>query len=145
MKRAAIKPGTKRIARKTPLQAGTKILPRRGFDAAPSRTGTMKRRTAKPSDAKNRSAAWLAAVRAIPHCVLCQRQRSVEAAHENQGKGIGWKVPDCLTAAICPVCHFDIDNGSEKTLEVRRQLMSKAIRATIVYLFQHDMIGVVRA
>lgn len=145
MKRTALKPGTKPLQRKTPLRAGTKILPRLGFEAAPARPAKMKRRAVKPSDAKNRSEAWLDAVRSIPHCVLCKRRREVQAAHENQGKGVGWKVPDCLTAAICPECHYDIDNGNEKTLEVRRSLMSRAIRATIVYLFQNDMIGAVRA
>ena len=145
MKRTALKPGTKPLQRKTAMKPGTKVLPRRGFEAAPKRHATMKRRAPKPSDAKNRSEAWLAAVRSIPHCVLCKRLRDVQAAHENQGKGIGWKVPDCLTAAICPECHHDIDNGNRLTLEVRRQLMGKAIRATIVYLFQNDMIGAVRA
>lgn len=133
------------LARKTPLKAGSKVLPRRALqqvgEGMPKRPTTMKRRSPKPSDAKNRSAAWLAMVRSIPNCQHCGKLRPIQAAHQNQGKGIGMKVPDCLTAALCDTCHFEIDNGSKATLAERRWWLGQAIRKTIVYLFQHDLIG----
>lgn len=136
----------KGLQRKAPMKASTKQLPRmelqRAGESMPKRSGTMKRsKVKKPSDAKNRSELWLAAVRSIPTCMKCGRCRKSQAAHQNQGKGIGWKVPDCLTAALCDECHFEIDNGSTLTLEIRRALLARAQQKTLVYLFTHDMIG----
>ncbi|EDI3041917.1 hypothetical protein CDK59_17845 [Salmonella enterica subsp. enterica serovar Kentucky] len=47
-----------------------------------------------------RSNRWLQAVREIDCCILCGRY-GVQAAHRNEGKGIGLKVDDSLTAALC--------------------------------------------
>lgn len=81
----------------------------------------------------HRSPSWLAAVRAIESCVLCGNH-GTQAAHRNEGKGMGLKVDDCLTAAICQDCHFIIDNGKDLTLMERRELMDKAILKTLVEL-----------
>ena len=59
-----------------------------------------------------RSKKWLQAVRDIEFCVLCGRY-GVQAAHRNEGKGVGIKVDDCLTAALCVDCHSRIDNGRD--------------------------------
>lgn len=42
-----------------------------------------------------RSKKWLQAVRDIEFCVLCGRY-GVQAAHRNEGKGVGIKVDDSL-------------------------------------------------
>lgn len=77
-----------------------------------------------------RSAKWLRAVRAIEYCVRCGKW-GVQAAHRNEGKGMGMKVSDALTAALCGGCHVEIDNGRDMTREQRRVEMDRAILATI--------------
>ncbi|EDD5459837.1 hypothetical protein B1M60_09445 [Salmonella enterica subsp. enterica serovar Dublin] len=77
-----------------------------------------------------RSNKWLQAVREIDCCVLCGRY-GVQAAHRNEGKGIGLKVDDSLTAALCPPCHERIDNGKDLSREERRSEMDRAIVLTL--------------
>lgn len=80
-----------------------------------------------------RSNKWLQAVREIDCCVLCGRY-GVQAAHRNEGKGVGMKVDDCLTAALCEQCHTRIDNGKDMTREERRAEMDRAIVLTLKQL-----------
>lgn len=89
--------------------------------------------------ARYRSEKWLAAVRSIESCVLCHRY-GVQAAHRNQGKGMSQKVDDCLTAAICPECHHEIDNGKELTRDERRARLDHAICLTVAELARRGMI-----
>ena len=77
-----------------------------------------------------RNKKWLQAVREIDCCVLCGRY-GVQAAHRNEGKGIGMKVDDSLTAALCPDCHTRIDNGRDLSREHRRAEMDRAIVLTL--------------
>lgn len=77
-----------------------------------------------------RSAKWLQAVREIECCVICGKY-GVQAAHRNEGKGVGLKVDDCLTAALCHECHATIDNGRDMTREERRAEMDRAIVLTL--------------
>ncbi|KAB7673664.1 hypothetical protein [Plesiomonas shigelloides] len=88
-----------------------------------------------------RSSRWLAAVRSLECCVLCGRY-GVQAAHRNEGKGMAHKVDDCLTAALCPDCHREIDNGHGLTREERRQKMDTAIIETIAQLARRGLIRV---
>lgn len=77
-----------------------------------------------------RSLAWRQAVAEIGACVLCGRH-GVQVAHRNEGKGMGLKTDDCLTAAICPPCHHEIDNGKHLHQYERRALMDRAIVLTV--------------
>lgn len=77
-----------------------------------------------------RSAHWLRAVADIECCVLCRRH-GVQAAHRNEGKGIGLKADDCLTAALCPECHREIDQGKTMSRDERRATMDRAIVLTL--------------
>ncbi|MDK1186568.1 MULTISPECIES: hypothetical protein [Cronobacter] len=86
------------------------------------------------------SAKWLAAVRQIECCVLCNRWRGL-AAYRNEGKGTGLKVDDSLTAALCVDCHHAIDNGRELTREERRALMDRAIVLTLCELTRRGLGG----
>ncbi|EOI3503259.1 hypothetical protein ACULV4_000419 [Cronobacter dublinensis] len=86
-----------------------------------------------------RSAKWLAAVRQLDCCVLCRRW-GVQAAHRNEDKGLGLKVDDSLTAALCVDCHHAIDNGSELTREERRALMDRAIVLTLRELTRRGLV-----
>ena len=83
----------------------------------------------RPKDIPYRSNKWLAAVRSLDYCVLCDAH-GVQAAHRNEGKGAGMKTSDCLTAALCPECHSEIDQGKHMTREERRSTMNAAIVMT---------------
>ena len=90
-----------------------------------------------------RSKKWLAAVRSLEYCVNCGRYH-VEAAHRNEGKGMGQKVDDCLSAALCHECHYEIDNGKNLSREEKRDLMDNAILKTLVQLARRGLIEVVQ-
>lgn len=89
-----------------------------------------------------RSEKWLAAVRSIECCVLCGRYGS-QAAHRNEGKGGGMKTDDCLTAALCHDCHYEIDNGRDLNLDQRRALMDRAIVLTLKALVHAGKVSIV--
>lgn len=77
---------------------------------------------------KNRK--WLAAVGSLETCVLCGAY-GVQVAHRNEGKGMGMKAGDHMTAALCPACHHEIDNGKDLPLSERRARMDRAIVLTL--------------
>lgn len=77
-----------------------------------------------------RSPKWLQAVRELEYCVLCGAY-GVQAAHRNEGKGAGMKTSDCLTAALCPECHNEIDQGKQMDRNERRATMNAAIVLTV--------------
>jgi hypothetical protein len=72
----------------------------------------------------------MAAVASLESCVLCQTY-GVQVAHRNEGKAKGRKTDDCLTAALCPKCHTEIDQGKDMTREDRRATMDRAIVLTV--------------
>ncbi|EFH8820856.1 hypothetical protein GFP84_12430 [Escherichia coli] len=74
-------------------------------------------------------------------CVLCGRY-GVQAAHRNEGKGVGIKVDDCLTAALCVDCHSRIDNGRDMSREERRAEMDRAIVLTLKKLVNNGRVFV---
>ncbi|WP_315384740.1 hypothetical protein [Microvirgula aerodenitrificans] len=86
-----------------------------------------------------RSRKWLAAVGQLEQCVLCGAF-GVQVAHRNQGKGMGLKNSDCLTAALCPSCHHEIDNGITLTRDERRERMDRAIVLTIERLAERGLV-----
>ena len=86
-----------------------------------------------------RSKRWLAAVGQIECCVLCGSY-GVQVAHRNEGKGMGQKTDDSLTAAICQECHHEIDNGRHLTRDQRRALLDKAIVQTLQELTRRGLI-----
>lgn len=88
-----------------------------------------------------RNSKWLQAVREIDCCVLCGRW-GVQAAHRNEGKGMGMKVDDCLTAALCLECHHRIDNGRDMTLTERRAEMDRAIVLTLRELGRRERLAI---
>jgi uncharacterized protein YlaI len=88
-----------------------------------------------------KNSAWLEAVGSIDQCVLCGRW-GIQVAHRNKGKGKGLKNPDHLTAAICPDCHHEIDNGKTLTREERRARMDEAIVLTLDALVRSGKVKV---
>lgn len=76
---------------------------------------------------------WFAAVASLEDCVLCLRN-GVQVAHSNQDRGMAQKSAPWLTAALCPHCHNEIDNGKNLSRDERRALMDRAIVKT------HDLL-----
>ena len=72
---------------------------------------------------------WFEAVASINQCVLCGTY-GVQVAHRNEGRGMGQKSLPCNTAALCPACHHEIDNGHTLSKEERRARMDRAIVLT---------------
>lgn len=88
-----------------------------------------------------RNPKWLAAVRSIECCVLCGAY-GVQAAHRNEGKGMGQKQSDAAVAACCQSCHHEIDNGKNLSREERRAMMDRAIVLTLIELVNLGKVGV---
>ncbi len=72
---------------------------------------------------------WCEAVHSLESCVLCG-SHGVQWAHSNQDRGMGQKSAPWLTAALCPRCHHDIDNGAKLDRDTRRAQMDRAIVKT---------------
>ncbi len=93
-----------------------------------------------PKENAYRSDKWLRAVASLD-CVICGKH-GTQAAHVNEGKGMGIKTHDCWTAALCPECHSDIDQGGDMTREERRQTLRKAVLLTLAKLCQNGAISI---
>lgn len=83
-----------------------------------------------PEEIGRKNRQWLAAVGSLETCVLCGAW-GIQVAHRNEGRGRGQKSPDHLTAALCPTCHHEIDNGHRLSSEERRSQMDRAIVLTL--------------
>ncbi len=95
--------------------------------------------TPRPKENTYRSKAWLKAVASLP-CVLCMTTGRTQAAHMNQGKGMGLKTHDCWTAALCVECHSAIDQGKDMSKDDRRRTMDLAVLLTIAELAKQGLI-----
>ena len=72
---------------------------------------------------------WFAAVASLESCVLCGAY-GIQVAHSNRDRGLSKKALPHFTAALCPTCHHDIDNGPDLPQAERRALMDRAIVLT---------------
>lgn len=81
---------------------------------------------------------WRRAVASLP-CVFCGG--ASQAAHRNEGKGMGVKTDDCWTAALCPPCHGEIDQGKNMTRQTRRAEMDRAVVLTLRELVRRGWVG----
>lgn len=106
-----------------------------------TRLAEAKPRTVE-KDEPHYSEAWRRAVADLQECVRCNRVLGNQAAHRNEGKGMGQKVDDCLTAAICPECHTEIDQGKTMTRDEKRREIDRAILKTLVLLFRAGKVRV---
>lgn len=88
---------------------------------------------------RHESEAWRRAVVSLP-CVLCKREGETQAAHRNEGKGMGLKTDDCWTAALCIGCHREIDQGRDMTRQERREAMDEAILLTLRELARQGLV-----
>lgn len=66
-------------------------------------------------------------------CLLIENDRTVVAAHRNEGKGMGMKTPDKFTVPACNLCHFAYDQGGKLSKEEKRELWDSAYRRWSAY------------
>ena len=79
-----------------------------------------------------RSKAHLKRVAALP-CQICFAPAPSQASHSNQaihGKGRGIKASDEFTAALCPSCHYEIDQGKNLDRDARFAWWEEAYQRT---------------
>lgn len=94
---------------------------------------------AVPKQGRHKSNAWRRAVASLP-CVLCGKEGETQCAHRNEGKGIGIKCDDALSAALCVACHREIDSGGSYTRSERRERLDCAILTTIALLARKGLV-----
>lgn len=79
-----------------------------------------------------RSKSHLRKVAALP-CQICGAGAPSQASHSNSakhGKGRGIKASDEFTAALCPSCHFEIDQGNKLNKEEKLAWWEQAYERT---------------
>lgn len=85
---------------------------------------------------------WFQAVASIPACVLCGAW-GVQVSHSNRDRGMSQKSAAHQTAALCPGCHNDIDNGKDLSQAERRALHDRAITLTHDWLIRNGKLRLV--
>jgi hypothetical protein len=89
-----------------------------------------------------RSKRLLEAIRECP-CANCGAEDgTVSASHRNFGKGMGIKVSDALTCALCSGCHHQLDMGKDMNREERREFWNQAYIKTMQYMIENNMLRV---
>jgi len=73
-------------------------------------------------------------------CSACPAPGPSQAAHRNEGKGMGIKVSDALCAALCPTCHAELDQGKTMTKQERRDFWNRAYINTVKKLIESGRI-----
>ena len=80
-------------------------------------------------------------------CQMCgAKDGTVVAAHSNQlrdGKGRSLKAHDYRIAALCSICHHQIDQGFLFDRKEKQEKWEQAHRDTIGWLFENDHIKIV--
>jgi hypothetical protein len=77
------------------------------------------------------------------HCGV--QDGTVVAAHSNQlrdGKGKAIKAHDYRIAALCYLCHTELDQGKNLSKQERIEMWEQAHRNTIAWLFECQKISV---
>lgn len=73
-------------------------------------------------------------------CSACPAPGPSQAAHRNEGKGMGIKVSDALCAALCPTCHAELDQGKSMSKQERRDFWNRAYINTVKELIESGRI-----
>jgi hypothetical protein len=66
-------------------------------------------------------------------CQMCGKGGGCQAAHTNWGghKGRGVKADDNLVAALCQMCHHEIDQGAKLSRQERQEMWQSAHDKTV--------------
>lgn len=72
---------------------------------------------------------WFSAVAGLETCSLCGAF-GVQVSHSNLHRGMGQKSEPWMTAALCPSCHHEVDNGPHLSRLERREMHARGINVT---------------
>lgn len=86
---------------------------------------------------------WYEAVASLEECVLCKRF-GVQVSHSNVFRGMSQKSAPWMTAALCPQCHHDLDNGKDLDQAQRREMHMRAVCLTHDQLIRRGQLILVR-
>ena len=75
-------------------------------------------------------------------CQHCGRHGFTQAAHRNESKGMGMKTSDALLAALCDVCHRELDQGKAMSRDERRDMWNRACIKTYQALVETGVLKV---
>lgn len=78
---------------------------------------------------------WMQAIHSIEFCCLCGVY-GVQVSHSNMHRGMSQKSHPAMCAALCPACHFSIDNDKSLSQLERRELHARAINLTHMALIE---------
>lgn len=84
-----------------------------------------------------RSESFRRLVASLP-CQHCGAHGRTQAAHRNEGKGMGIKTSDALVAALCFECHAELDKVKSMTKVERRDFWNRAYINTIQTLIESN-------
>lgn len=84
----------------------------------------------------------LKAVRSLP-CSNCGHHEPSEAAHQNEGKGMGLKQSDSHIMALCHDCHVSYDQGSDMDRAEKRAFAWQNMAKTYIALVESGMLRAV--
>lgn len=79
----------------------------------------------------------------LPGVCIGYSYEGCEPAHSNNltdGKGQGLKSHDYKTAALCPACHKEYDNGKKFDKEAKRKYFEEAWKKTIDLYFKNGWV-----
>ena len=77
------------------------------------------------------------------YCSMCGTDDgTIVAAHSNQGihgKGKSIKADDNMIAALCHICHMDLDQGSIYSKKEKERLWGRAHLKTVYWLIEANL------
>lgn len=75
-------------------------------------------------------------------CVNCGQSGMTQAAHRNEGKGMGIKSSDGLLMALCTNCHSGTDAQNKLPKEERREWENQMVIRTYQALIEQGLLKV---
>lgn len=72
-------------------------------------------------------------------CIACGLEGHTQAAHRNEGKGMGIKACDSQMMPLCFRCHSELDQGGKLDRETRRTIERAYVKTTRQALINRNL------
>ena len=72
-------------------------------------------------------------------CIACGLEGYTQAAHRNEGKGMGIKACDSQMMPLCVSCHRELDQGGKLDRETRRTIERAYVKTTRQILINRNL------
>lgn len=73
-------------------------------------------------------------------CINCGLEGSTQAAHQNEGKGMGIKTSDATCIPLCFSCHNQLDQGAYMSREEKRALFWQLLGKTHIQMIEQGLL-----